>query len=102
MKSSAMEQTREFYANSSRLIPQRNRRHGLYTFSLVCILAFRTAKMPMIIWRPVLANEPPSAAFTSANSWHLKKPPKIKQSKPIFFEAEPGEGTPFSQTLTPL
>jgi hypothetical protein len=59
---------------------------GLYTFSLVCILAFRTAKMPMIIWGPVLANEPLSAAFTSANFWHLKKPPKIKQSKAAFLQ----------------
>jgi hypothetical protein len=57
-----------------------------YTFSLVCILAFRTAKMPMIIWGPVLANEPLSAAFTSANFWHLKKPPKIKQSKAAFLQ----------------
>ena len=77
--------------------PHKGHRPGLgltsfcpYTFSLVCILAFRTAKMPMIIWGPVLANEPLSAAFTSANSWHLKKPPKTKQSKAVFLQGRGG------------
>jgi hypothetical protein len=62
----------------------------LHAFPFVCVLAFRTAKMPMIIWGPVLANEPLSAAFTSANSWHLKKPPKTKQSKAVFLQGRGG------------
>lgn len=37
--------------------------------------------MSMIIRCPVLANEPLSTALASANSWHLKKPQKIKGIK---------------------
>jgi hypothetical protein len=37
--------------------------------------------MPMIIWQSILADKALSAALASANSWHLKKPQKIKRIK---------------------
>ena len=40
----------------------------LHAFPFVGVLAFRPAKMPAIIRRPVFVNKSLSAAFTSANS----------------------------------
>ena len=53
----------------------------LHPFPFICVFAFRTAKVPMVVRCSVLADEPLPAALTSANSRHLKKPPKIKRIK---------------------
>jgi hypothetical protein len=74
----------------------------LHAFPFVGVLAFRPAKMPAIIRRPVFVDKSLSAAFTSANSWHLKKASKIKRIKSGEYVAGWEEGHPSPRPLIPL
>lgn len=53
----------------------------LHSFPFIHVFTFRTTKVPVIIRLSIFAEKTLSAALASANSWHLKKPQKIKRIK---------------------